>query len=427
MKFKQSKEKNRQVSLDVDLDDKDLEPYYKIGYKKLVKKITIPGFRKGKAPYHIIESQYGKETILSEALDNILSDKTSEAIKESSLESYMPPKIELKNFNPIKFTIILPLQPKIALGEINKVKLEKIKDPDFESLIDEQINNLQKQFTNWIPSNGKSQSGELISINIKIEINGNTVLDQKNTDIILEEQNDEFAPGLIKNLIGLKERDSKNLNLKISKNHPSSEMANKEANFNITVNSVKKSDSPKLDANFAKMVSNNEIKTMNTLRKKVKTSVEENHKQQSEYEYQNNAINELIKISNIELPPLMIEREIQNEIEQLENLAKRFKMTLEEYLTKNNQNLDETKKNIEIETLQKLNRTFTLLEICKQKNITPTEQELSEAEKNLIAQQSNNKNSPKLSEEEIRMEAEYRLKLEKASKYLYQETLENVV
>ena len=427
MKFKQSKEKNRQVNLDVDLDDKDLEPYYKIGYKKLVKKITIPGFRKGKAPYHIIESQYGKETIISEALDNILSDKTSEAIKESSLESYMPPKIELKNFNPIKFTIILPLQPQIALGEINKIKLEKMKDPDFEALIDEQINNLQKQFTNWIPSSEKAQSGELISINIKIEINGNSVLDQKNTDILLEEQNDEFAPGLIKNLIGLKEGDSKNLDLKISKNHPSSEMANKKANFNITVNSVKKSDSPKLDANFAKMVSNNEIKTMNTLRKKVKTSVEENHKQQSEYEYQNNAINELIKISNIELPPLMIEREIQNEIEQLENLAKRFKMTLEEYLTKNNQNLDETKKNIEIETLQKLNRTFTLLELCKQNNITPTEQELSEAEKNLIAQQSNNKNSPKLSKEEIRMEAEYRLKLEKASKYLYQETLENVV
>ena len=427
MKFKQSKEKNRQVNLDVDLDDKDLEPYYKIGYKKLVKKITIPGFRKGKAPYHIIESQYGKETIISEALDNILSDKTSEAIKESSLESYMPPKIELKNFNPIKFTIILPLQPQIALGEINKIKLEKMKDPDFEALIDEQINNLQKQFTNWIPSSEKAQSGELISINIKIEINGNSVLDQKNTDILLEEQNDEFAPGLIKNLIGLKEGDSKKLDLKISKNHPSSEMANKKANFNITVNSVKKSDSPKLDANFAKMVSNNEIKTMNTLRKKVKTSVEENHKQQSEYEYQNNAINELIKISNIELPPLMIEREIQNEIEQLENLAKRFKMTLEEYLTKNNQNLDETKKNIEIETLQKLNRTFTLLELCKQNNITPTEQELSEAEKNLIAQQSNNKNSPKLSKEEIRMEAEYRLKLEKASKYLYQETLENVV
>ena len=427
MKFKQSKEKNRQVNLDVDLDDKDLEPYYKIGYKKLVKKITIPGFRKGKAPYHIIESQYGKETILSEALDNILSDKTSEAIKESSLESYMPPKIELKNFNPIKFTIILPLQPKIALGEINKIKLEKMKDPDFESLINEQINNLQKQFTNWIPSSEKAQSGELISINIKIKINGNTVLDQKNTDIMLEEQNDEFAPGLIKNLIGLKEKDSKNLDLKISKNHPSSEMANKKANFNITVNSVKKSDSPKLDANFAKMVSNNEIKTMNSLRKKVKTSVEENHIQQSEYEYQNNAINELIKISNIELPPLMIERETQNEIEQLENLAKRFKMTLEEYLTKNNQNLNETKKNIEIETLQKLNRTFTLLEVCKQNNITPTEQELSEAEKNLITQQSNNKNSPKLSKEEIRMEAEYRLKLEKASKYLYQETLENVV
>ena len=427
MKFKQSKEKNRQVSLDVDLDDKDLEPYYKIGYKKLVKKITIPGFRKGKAPYHIIESQYGKETIISEALDNILSDKTSEAIKESSLESYMPPKIELKNFNPIKFTIILPLQPKIALGEINKIKLEKMKDPDFESLINEQINNLQKQFTNWIPSSEKAQSGELISINIKIKINGNTVLDQKNTDIMLEEQNDEFAPGLIKNLIGLKEKDSKNLDLKISKNHPSSEMANKKANFNITVNSVKKSDSPKLDANFAKMVSNNEIKTMNSLRKKVKTSVEENHIQQSEYEYQNNAINELIKISNIELPPLMIERETQNEIEQLENLAKRFKMTLEEYLTKNNQNLNETKKNIEIETLQKLNRTFTLLEVCKQNNITPTEQELSEAEKKLITQQSNNKNSPKLSKEEIRMEAEYRLKLEKASKYLYQETLENIV
>ena len=204
-------------------------------------------------------------------------------------------------------------------------------------------------------------------------------------------------------------------------------MADKKANFDITVNSVKKPDSPKLDANFAKMVSNNEIKTMNTLRKKIKTSVEENHKQQSEYEYQNNAISELIKISDIELPPIMIERETQNEIEQLENLAKRFKMSLEDYLTQNNQNLDETKENIETETLQKLNRTFTLLEVCKQNNIIPTEQELSEAEKNLKTQQSNNKNSPKLSNEGIQMEAEYRLKLEKASKYLYQETLKNIV
>ena len=217
------------------------------------------------------------------------------------------------------------------------------------------------------------------------------------------------------------------VNLKISKSHPSQEMADKKANFDITVNSVKKPDSPKLDANFAKMVSNNEIKTMNTLRKKIKTSVEENHKQQSEYEYQNNAISELIKISDIELPPIMIERETQNEIEQLENLAKRFKMSLEDYLTQNNQNLDETKENIETETLQKLNRTFTLLEVCKQNNIIPTEQELSEAEKNLKTQQSNNKNSPKLSKEGIQMEAEYRLKLEKASKYLYQETLKNIV
>ena len=166
---------------------------------------------------------------------------------------------------------------------------------------------------------------------------------------------------------------------------------------------------------------------MAALRKKIKTSVEENHKQQSEYEYQNNAIIELIKISNIELPPVMIERETQNEIDQLENLAKKFKMSLEEYLTKNNQNLDDTKKNIEIETLQKLNRTFTLLELCKQNNIVPTEQELSEAEKNLINQQSNNNNSPKLSKEGIQMEAEYRLKLEKASKYLYEETLKNIV
>ena len=113
MKFKQSKEKERQIILDVDLDESDVAPYYKIGYKKLVKKINIPGFRKGKAPYGIIESQYGKESLLSEAMEDLISDKTSEAIKESELESYMTPKIELINFSPIKFKITLPLQPKL--------------------------------------------------------------------------------------------------------------------------------------------------------------------------------------------------------------------------------------------------------------------------------------------------------------------------
>ena len=143
MKFKQSKEKERQITIDVDLNESDVDPYYKVGYKKLVKKVTIPGFRKGKAPYRIIESQYGKESLLSEAIDDIISEKTAEIIKESELEFYMTPKIELTNFNPIKFKIIVPLEPSVVVGDINKIKLEKIKNPNFNTLIDEQINNMQ--------------------------------------------------------------------------------------------------------------------------------------------------------------------------------------------------------------------------------------------------------------------------------------------
>ena len=209
MKFKQSKEKERQITIDVDLDESDIDPYYKVGYKKLVKKVNIPGFRKGKAPYRIIESQYGKESILSEAIDDIISEKTAEVIKESELEFYMTPKIELTSFNPVKFKVILPLEPKVEIGDLGKIKLEKIDTPNFDTLIDEQINNMQKQFTTWTPKETKSKEGDLVNIDIKINIDKKEVLNQQNTEIVLDEQNDEFAPGLIKKIIGKKPEDSK--------------------------------------------------------------------------------------------------------------------------------------------------------------------------------------------------------------------------
>jgi trigger factor len=426
MKFKQNKEKERQIILDVDLDESDVAPYYKIGYKKLVKKINIPGFRKGKAPYGIIESQYGKESLLSEAMEDLISDKTSEAIKESELESYMTPKIELINFSPIKFKITLPLQPKIEIGDISKIKLDKISDPDFDKLIDEQIANLQKQFTTWNPVEKKSKAGDLVNINIIIKIKETEVLNQPNTDIVLEEQNDEFAPGLIKNLIGQKSGDNNSVELKISKTHPSEELADKKGLFDLTINSVKSPNTPKLNAEFANMVSNNEIKTMATLRKKIQTSLEETHKQQTETEYTNNSISQLVEISKIEIPPLIIERETESEIQNLENLSKQFKMSLEEYLNKNNQNLDETKTAINTDTISKLNRTFLLLEVCKQNNIEPTDKEIVDTVQLLVNQKSTNSQGTQLSKDELRAESEYRLKLEKASKFLFELTLKNI-
>lgn len=426
MKFKQSKEKERQITIDVDLDESDIDPYYKVGYKKLVKKVTIPGFRKGKAPYRIIESQYGKESILSEAIDDIISEKTAEVIKESELEFYMTPKIELTSFNPVKFKVIVPLEPKVEIGDLQKIKLEKISPPNFNTLIDEQINNMQKQFTTWTPKETKSKEGDLVNIDIQINIDKKEVLNQQNTEIVLDEQNDEFAPGLIKKIVGKKPEDSDSFKLKISKSHPSKDLADKKGDFEVKINSIKQPVAPKLNGEFAKMVSNDEIKTMATLRKKIETSIKETHNQQSEAEYTNNSITKLIELSKIEIPPIIVERETESEMQNLENLSKQFKMSLEEYLSKNNQNLEDTKKSILEDTILKLNRTFLLLEICKTNNIEPSEQEISETSQLLQNQKMTNSKGDNLSKDELRAESEYRLKLEKASKYLYEQTSKNI-
>ena len=174
------------------------------------------------------------------------------------------------------------------------------------------------------------------------------------------------------------------------------------------------------------MVSNNEIKTMATLRKKIETSIKETHNQQSEAEYTNNSITKLIELSKIEIPPIIVERETESEMQNLENLSKQFKMSLEEYLNKNNQNLEDTKKSILEDTIVKLNRTFLLLEICKTNNIEPSEEEISETSQLLQNQKMTNSKGDNLSRDELIAESEYRLKLEKASKYLYEQTSKNI-
>ena len=99
---------------------------------------------------------------------------------------------------------------------------------------------------------------------------------------------------------------------------------------------------------------------------------------------------------------------------------------VEEYLSKNNQNLEDTKKSINQDTITKLNRTFLLLEICKNNDIQPTEKEINETKQLLVNQKMTNSSGRNLSEEELIAESEYRLKLEKASKYLYEQTSKNI-
>ena len=115
----------REAVLTINLDDSEVEPYLDQAYKQAVRRLNIPGFRKGKAPRRIVEQMFGRDYLINEALDNMVQDVTTKAVEQENLELGGIPSVSIENFDPPAFKATVPLVPAVDLGDWESVRVEK--------------------------------------------------------------------------------------------------------------------------------------------------------------------------------------------------------------------------------------------------------------------------------------------------------------
>jgi trigger factor len=380
------KEKNKQIDIEITIDDFIVKKHLKIVATDISKKANIPGFRKGKVPYNIIESQYGKDYILENSLDPIIQEVIPGILEEQKLEYPCAPKVDILEREPkLKIILMVPLKPEIDLGDINsltsKIKKEKIT----KNKIEETINRILESRSTWGPSKSPLDLPGFAKLNISGKFEDNEIINEKDFDFYAAENSPLVAPGISENIKGIKKGEKKSFLLTLPLDWKEEEYKGKNINFIVECLEIQEKIIPKLDKDFLKEL-NPEIKDLKEFEEQIKTEITSENEYKYNMDMENQAIDDMIKISKFKISEIHIQRSTDHVIEDRMKSISQYRMSLEDYLKAINKTNEEFYNEAKDLSEKELKKLLIIDEIIKNENIKASKKDI-ENEINSIKEQ----------------------------------------
>ena len=383
MKITQEEIVERQVVLLIDLDEKDVDSHLDTGYKRLAQRTSIPGFRKGKAPRNIIEGYVGREGLVNESLDFILPDATQRAINTQGLETSGPPSVELLDIEPIKLKATVPLKPHVDLGEYKNIRVEKIEAEVTEKDIQNRIEEMRNQSASWEPVDRAVNANDMVTMNVLGTVGDRKILEENNAVYVVQEKEAFPFPDFHKHLEGAKIGVPTKFNLTLSKDHPDTTLSNQEAHFTVAVSEIKEQKLPDLDDDFAKSLGD-EYGDLTELRESVEKHLKTETDNSRENAHREDTLAGLLDTATVELPPLLVEREIEYMLQRRNRFVDSLKISIDDYLKFTGKTEEEIKKEMGEQAVARLKQSHALLALANCEKINVSENEIDEKVKSML-------------------------------------------
>ena len=313
------------VKLTIEAPFGDLTDHFAKAYKEIAGKVTIPGFRKGKVPTHLIDQRVGRAAILDEAINIAIPALYMEAAREHEVRVIGRPEVditELVDNEKLAFTIEVDVRPKLDLPSLEGIKLTVDPVEVSEKDIDEQVEALRIRFGTLTTVEKTVESGDFVSIDLIARIDGTEVDGGSANNLSYEVGTDRMIPGLDAALIGLNATESK-----IFKSELYGTEVGQLADVEVKLNSVKHRELPPLDDSFAELAS--EFDTLAQLRDDVKSRLERLKSLEQGTQARDKLLEYLLENTNVPLPEKYIEAEVHAHLEpegRLEDAAHRVEV-----------------------------------------------------------------------------------------------------
>ncbi len=378
------KEKNI-VSIEFTVSREEFDKAMDKAYLKLRNSITIQGFRKGKAPKHMIEKKYGKNVFYDDAIDIALYDAYPEVIKELDLNPINRPQIDVKEIEDDKdlvFTADIEVMPEVELGQYKGIEIEKVEYNVTDEDVDNEIKKIQDQNSRMIEVTDRAvKDGDTLTIDYAgftgdVQFEGGTA---QNQTLVIGSKT--FIPGFEDQLIGKNIGEEVEVNVTFPEEYHSEDLKGKDATFKVTIHEIKGKEMPVLDDEFAKDVS--EFDTLEELKADTRKNLEEKAKEKEKVESNNKVIEKIVNDSNVEVPEVLVEREIDY---QAKNYEQQFRMQgfagkeIEDLI---NNLVKQYKDNYKDQAVFNVKTDMVMNAIIEKENITVTDEELTEELKKL--------------------------------------------
>lgn len=390
MKVTKEQQEKNSVKLTITVDAETFEKGVQKAYLKNVKKIALPGFRKGKAPRKIIEQYYGAGVFFEDAINFVCPEAYEEALKETGVEAVSRPEIdvvEIESGKDFVFTATVTTKPEVELGDYNAISVKKVTYRTTQKEIEAEIKKVQEQNARIIPVEDRAvKEGDLTVIDFEGFTDGVAFDGGKGTDYSLEIGSGAFIPGFEDQLVGAEIGKEVEVNVTFPKDYHSEDLKGKKAMFKVTVKEIKEKQLPEINDDFVKDVS--EFDTLDDYKKDIKEKIAKSNEQRGRQETENNVIDEVLKIATVEIPDCMIDTQLENIARDFDYRLSMQGLNLAKYLEMTGSNIDAFKEQFKEQAEKQVKTSLVLEAVAKAENIKATEKDI-EAEMKKVAESYN--------------------------------------
>ena len=347
-------------------------------YRKMVGSMSIPGFRKGKAPKVLIEKTYGEGVFYEEAVNIILPDAYEKALEETGLDPVAHPEIDIKEIDKdtgVIFTASVALKPEFELAVYKGVEVEKVQYKVLEKDVKEELEKMREKNSRLITIDDRAvKNGDITTIDFEGFSDGIAFAGGKGENHELTIGSGQFIPGFEEQLIGKKIGDDVEVNVTFPEEYQSEDLAGKEAMFRVKIHQIKVKELPKLDDEFAKDIS--EFDTLAELKASIKKKMKEANENKAKNELENNILDKIADGTLIEIPEVMIESRIESLIRDFEMQMRYQGMNLDMYLQYTGSTMEQMKEQMRSQAEKQVKTSLILEKIAKEEKIKAKETEI---------------------------------------------------
>ncbi|MEE0867639.1 MAG: trigger factor [Clostridia bacterium] len=376
--LKVEQREDKRMYLEIEIESAEFEAAMEKSYRKNVKQINIPGFRKGHAPRKIIEKYYTEAIFYDDAINFACPDAYDKAVQESNIDPVDMPEIDivkLEKGENFVFSALVTVRPEVTLGEYKGITAEKNVNTVTDEEVDAEIKRMQENAARVSTvTEGEAAMGDKVDLDFEGFVDETAFEGGKGEHYSLVLGSNSFIPGFEEQIAGKTIGEDFDVNVTFPEDYHAEELKGKSAVFKCKVNSVEKKELPALDDEFAKDVS--EFDTLDALKADSKAKLEKSKEEQAQRMFEDAVIDTAVENATVDIPQCMVDRQIDNQIQDISYRLQSQGMPLEQYLQFTGMTMESLREQLK-ETAQKAVKTqLVLAEIAKAEKVEVTDEDL---------------------------------------------------
>ncbi len=370
-------EEKNMVKLVIEASAEEFEAGLNAAYNKNKNKISVPGFRKGKAPRKMIEQLYGSQIFFEDAANEIIPDAYADAAKESGLDIVSQPKVSIEQLEagkPFIFAAEVAVRPEVELGEYKGVEVTKADAEVTDADVEEELKKVQDQNSRTVSVEDRAvKDGDMTVIDFEGFIDGEAFDGGKGENYPLTIGSHSFIDTFEEQMIGMNIGEEKELNVTFPEDYHAENLKGKPATFKVTVKEIKEKQLPELDDDFAQDVS--DFDTLAEYKDDLKKKIAERKESEAKAKKESEAIEKVVEAAKMDIPQAMIDTQVNRMLEDFAMRLQQQGLSVEQYFQYTGMTADKIMEEMKPEAVKRIKNSLVLEAVAKAENIEVSEEE----------------------------------------------------